>query len=83
MAIDYQHALLRQMKQYKRNLSNQVRMLYATVAFWTRELYPDFLCIGVARAATTWIFDRLSQHPDVFLPKGKEVHFFDTFLALY
>jgi hypothetical protein len=52
-------------------------MLYATIAIWTRELYPDFLCIGVARAATTWMFDRLSQHPDVFLPKRKEVHFLD------
>ena len=39
---------------------------------------PDFFVIGVPRAATTWLHKILSHHPDVFLPKEKELHFFNT-----
>ncbi len=43
-----------------------------------RELVmPDFICIGAPRAATTWFHSRLSIHPDIFLPKIKELHYFD------
>lgn len=35
------------------------------------------MCIGAPRAATTWLHNRLAQHPDAFLPKMKEIHFFD------
>lgn len=38
---------------------------------------PAFLGIGAQRAATTWVHDRLQAHPDVFLPRKKEIHFFD------
>lgn len=36
---------------------------------------PNFLIIGSQKAGTTWISKNLSQHPDIFLPKG-EPHFF-------
>jgi len=39
---------------------------------------PDFLSIGAPRAASTWLYKRLSLHPDVCLPKRKEIHFFDV-----
>lgn len=38
---------------------------------------PDFLGIGTARSASTWLHSRLSQHPDVYLPALKELHFFN------
>lgn len=38
---------------------------------------PDFLGIGTARSASTWLHSRLSAHPDVFLPELKELHFFN------
>lgn len=38
---------------------------------------PDFLGIGTARSASTWLHSRLSQHPDVYLPRLKELHFFN------
>lgn len=38
---------------------------------------PDFLGIGTARSASTWLHSRLSQHPDVYLPELKELHFFN------
>lgn len=37
----------------------------------------DFLCIGAQKAGTSWLDMVLRQHPDVFLPPMKEVHFFD------
>lgn len=39
---------------------------------------PNFLVIGAARSGTTWIAKNLSEHPEVFLPQTKEVHFFDA-----
>lgn len=41
------------------------------------SIYPDFMCIGAPRAATTWLFENLRADPQVFLPKLKELHFFD------
>ena len=38
---------------------------------------PDFLCIGAQKAGTSWFDIMLRQHPQVFLPPMKEVHFFD------
>lgn len=38
---------------------------------------PNFLVIGAPRAGTTWIERHLREHPEVFLPARKELHFFD------
>ena len=43
----------------------------------TAPRLPDFIIIGAAKAATTWIVHQLQQHPDVFLP-GPEPHYFST-----
>jgi hypothetical protein len=40
--------------------------------------YPDLICIGSQKAATTWLHRSLAGHPDVFAPILKEVHYFDT-----
>lgn len=39
--------------------------------------YPDFICIGAQKAGTTWLDRMLRQHPDVWLPPTKEVHYFN------
>lgn len=39
--------------------------------------YPGVICIGAQKAGTTWLHKMLRQHPDVWLPPIKEVHFFD------
>lgn len=36
---------------------------------------PDFVIIGAAKAATTWIANQLRARPDVFIP-GPEPHYF-------
>ncbi|MCP5022399.1 MAG: sulfotransferase domain-containing protein [bacterium] len=43
-----------------------------------RTHFPDFLGIGAQKAGTTWLHENLSRHPEVFLPKAKELHFFDA-----
>jgi len=38
---------------------------------------PDFLVIGAQRAGTTWLHRVLRQHPRLWLPPVKELHYFD------
>ena len=38
---------------------------------------PTFLGIGVPKGATTWLYELLETHPDVYLSRNREVHFFD------
>lgn len=38
---------------------------------------PSFLIIGVPKAGTTSLAAYLDEHPDVFISRKKEVHFFD------
>ncbi len=57
----------------------------STVAEWTVESAveavsrprPNFFLVGAARAGTTALWNRLRQHPDVFMPlRSKEPYFF-------
>jgi hypothetical protein len=41
-------------------------------------MLPNFLVIGAPRSGTTWIDKNLREHPDVYMPKHKELHFFDV-----
>lgn len=39
---------------------------------------PNFLFIGAARCASTWVHECLKEHPDVLVPlRPKELHFFN------
>ncbi len=38
---------------------------------------PNFLLIGGQKCGTTWLSKMIRQHPDVFAPATKELHFFD------
>ena len=40
-------------------------------------MLPDFLGIGAPKAATTWLFHCLQEHPQIFVASSKEVGFFD------
>jgi len=37
----------------------------------------DFLGIGAQKAATSWLYQNLRHHPDIWLPPRKELHYFD------
>lgn len=38
---------------------------------------PDFIVPGASKSGTTSLFYYLDEHEEVFLPEGKELHFFD------
>jgi len=38
---------------------------------------PDFVCIGTQKSGTTWLYENLAKHPDVWLPPVKEFHYFN------
>lgn len=40
-------------------------------------MYPDFLVIGAQKSGTTWLYQNLGTHPQIWLPPEKEIHFFD------
>lgn len=37
----------------------------------------DFLGIGAKKAATSWLWQNLREHPEIWLPPKKELHYFD------
>jgi hypothetical protein len=39
--------------------------------------FPTFLGIGAQKAGTTWLWENLRVHPDVFMTPVKEIHYFD------
>ena len=40
--------------------------------------YPDFIGIGAMRSGTTWLTTQLRQHPEIWMPPIKELHYFDS-----
>lgn len=41
----------------------------------------DFLCVGAEKSGTTWLDAMLQQHPQVCLPRKKELHYFNRYNA--
>jgi hypothetical protein len=35
----------------------------------------NFCAVGTQKSATTWLFEVLNEHPEVFVPQEKELHF--------
>jgi hypothetical protein len=40
------------------------------------EKKPNFIVVGATKAATTWLYYCLDEHPEVFVPEMKEVNYF-------
>jgi hypothetical protein len=38
---------------------------------------PDFICIGMPKAGTGWLYDQLNGHPDFWMPPAKELVYLD------
>lgn len=36
----------------------------------------NFIVLGAAKAGTSWVHSCLEEHPDIFVPREKELHFF-------
>jgi hypothetical protein len=39
---------------------------------------PDFFLVGAPKCGTTAMYRFLAQHPEIFMPASKEIHFFGT-----
>jgi hypothetical protein len=39
---------------------------------------PDFLCIGLQKAGTGWLYDQMALHQDFWMPPIKELHYMDA-----
>src|ERR1041385_8709171 len=36
---------------------------------------PDFICVGMVKAATHWLYHQLRYHPDFWMPPVKELRY--------
>lgn len=41
-------------------------------------MFPQFLCIGAQKSGTTWLHHNMKDHPEIWLPPIKELHYFNT-----
>jgi hypothetical protein len=67
-------------------LRSVARKLPEGVKIYLRPLvrqkkFPDFLIIGAQKAGTTWLHRNLQTHPRIWMPKEKELHYFDEKLG--
>jgi hypothetical protein len=44
---------------------------------WRIQIKPDFLFVGAAKCGSTWFFKALEAHPQVFVPRAKDIYYFD------
>jgi len=40
-------------------------------------MFPDFLGIGAQKSGTTWLYQNLAAHPQIWMPPVKELHYLD------
>jgi hypothetical protein len=45
--------------------------------FGQHRIMLDFLGIGAQKCGTSWLHRQLSQHPDIYMPPRKELHYWD------
>lgn len=41
-------------------------------------MLPNVICPGFQKAGTTYLFSLLRQHPEIFMPQSKELHYFSN-----
>lgn len=47
----------------------------------SRLTLPDFLCVGFRKTGTTWLYENLFLHPELYLPPYKNVRYFSRDFA--
>ena len=45
----------------------------------TPVVKPNFLFIGAAKTGSSWLYEIMLQHPEIFVPRIKDPYFFDRF----
>lgn len=54
-----------------------IRDYVRNMAYNVPKRNPDFIIIGATRCGTTYLYNMLQQHPDIFMPQKKELHYFN------
>ena len=44
-----------------------------------KNIKPDFLYIGASKAGSSWLFECLRAHPEIFIPIAKDLQFFNLY----
>lgn len=58
-------------------ISHLEKPLFARGILPVKYLYlPDFLGIGTMKSGTTWLYENLKHHPEIYLPEEKETYYF-------
>ena len=66
------------LKYYKQAAGATHRWLYSSQLRSASKLtLPDFLGIGAQKSGTSWLAKNLRYHPQIFVSKEKELHYFD------
>ena len=66
------------MKTFFTNLTKRIQRAWGMVTIGLRHK-PDFIIIGTQKGGTTSLFYYLSQHPELSLPKKKELHYYSKY----
>ena len=65
--------------QFEAALRRQLRQARGRLGLRESPARPHFLGVGTQKGGTTTLYRMLRQHPEVFIPKEKEVHYFTKF----
>jgi hypothetical protein len=44
---------------------------------YNRNIFPEFIGIGGGRCGSSWLYENLRKHPDIWMTPQKEIHYFD------
>ncbi|MEO6183807.1 MAG: sulfotransferase [Verrucomicrobiota bacterium] len=59
-------------------LTRPEKWLFANGLLPSRKIaLPDFLGIGAPQSGTTWLYENLRSHPEIFMPERKELRYFE------
>ena len=47
----------------------------------SQKEFLDFVYVGAPRAGSTWLAAALREHPEIWIPSNKELHFFNARLV--
>jgi len=84
---EYYQSSLRRRKAIREKFSNHEllysigKSLHSSYCSLTHFFHttPDFLIIGAPKSATTALYQYLLQHPSIYPPLTKQIHFFDRY----
>ncbi len=63
---------------HKSSMTSRLIRALAARTFWPPPpRNPDFYLIGATRSGTTFLYHVLKSHPQVFMPRRKEIHYFN------